>query len=214
MIIYKGPGYVPYNWGKVQRPRCTWADEMTNMVVYQEQSQIARESVRPPRSSFTITARRFVLRADHFCIWARSWIGLKNHRYFLLLTFYAFFYMLSYLGFRAVWVLHIVRLRKWEWIYLIGAVATALITIPGLIGLFHFCRGSRNAIRNATTVEVYKKQIMPELDHGCIANCEEICGPRWLMPCWIFPCCACFSGLEDGFYDHLKQYPKASDATA
>jgi hypothetical protein len=94
MIICKGPGYVPYNWATTQVLSYAWAEEMANMVLYQEQAQLARGSARPPRSSFSVTARRFVLRADHFCVWAQSWIGLSNHRYFLLMMFYALFYML------------------------------------------------------------------------------------------------------------------------
>jgi hypothetical protein len=204
LIIHRGPGYVPYNWQATRHSSYDWITEMNNIVVFSEQGEQARTSQRPPRASFSINARRFVLRADHFCLWARSWIGLKNYRFFLLMTIYAFLYMIAYAGFRVFWILHIIK--KWQWIYLLGSITTLFVIIVGCFALCYFWRGSVNAVRNITQVELHKRneagEVNPvnEFDKGCGRNCEEICGPRWLMPCWIFPCCACFQLAENGLY--------------
>jgi hypothetical protein len=118
-------------------------------------------------------------------------------------------FSICYDAFRAIWVRRIVNLGHWEWINMIRALATAAAIISGCMGLFHFFRGSRNAIRNVTAVEVFKTPNLTEFDRGCIPNCEEICGPGWLLPCWLFPC---FSGLEDGLYARYASYSQAPDA--
>jgi hypothetical protein len=180
---------------------------MSSIVVYREQGEMARGSVRPPRASFSVNARRFVLRADHFCLWAQSWIGLKNHRFFLLMTFYAVVYMLGYVACRVFWVLSIIK--EWKWFYLLGAVNTLFVMVAGCIACWHFCKGSRNAIRNWTVVELHKQQQSNDVNHfdkGCVRNCEEICGPKWLLPCWIVPCCACFQLAENGMYTDMVSY--------
>jgi hypothetical protein len=202
-LICRGPGYVPYTWSTNPQDHYDWPSDMSNIVVFAEQAQIARSSPRPPRASFSQNARRYVLRADHFCLWGQSWIGLKNHRFFLLMTFYAFLYMVCYVGFRVFWFIHIIK--EWTWLSVIGLAATLFVIIAGSIGIWHFCFGARNVIWNLTNIELHKGQdlsgILRKFDRGCIRNCEEICGPRWLMPCWLFPCCACFRPMENGMYD-------------
>jgi hypothetical protein len=209
LLICRGPGYVPYNWASDPRAPYDWNAAMTNIVVFSEQADQARGSARPPRASFSINARRFVLRADHFCLWAQSWVGLKNHRFFLLMTFYAILYMVCYVGFRVFWVLHIIK--KWNWLYVIGTACSLFVIIAGGIAVWHFCIAARNVIWNVTNIELFKGRSSDEevnYDRGWVSNCEEICGPRWLMPCWLIPCCACFQPAEDGMYErgHAKEF--------
>ena len=69
---------------------------MRDIAIYNDQVKLARSSPdRPKRSCFSKDARRFVLRADHFCKLGKSWIGLKNYRYFLLTCFYCFIFSVS-----------------------------------------------------------------------------------------------------------------------
>lgn len=84
MIIIESPGYIPFNAGDEPRRKFTWKERMDNMTVYQEQVRFARMSKRPKRSAFAASTLRFVLRADHYCVYANSFIGLNNTRYFVL----------------------------------------------------------------------------------------------------------------------------------
>ena len=95
-IIIKGPGYVPYNWFETHKTKYTWEESMRNIAIYNDQVKFAQSSVdRPRRSCFSKEARRFVLRADHYCKLGKSWIGLKNYRYFILTCFYCFLFSFS-----------------------------------------------------------------------------------------------------------------------
>jgi hypothetical protein len=209
LIIVRGPGYVPYTWERTRRKQYTWEEFMTNMVVYSEQEALARAAARPPRSSFSIDARRFVLRADHFCLWCQSWVGLLNHRYFLLMTGYVPVYALAYLVCRVFWVAWIAD-GHFSWWILIGAVSTFVTTVPGLIGVHYFCQAARNVIDGVTAVELFHNRAIGK-NQGCVSNCEEICGPLGCCCCWCCPFCVCIEPAEDGFYSEATPVPGSTE---
>lgn len=68
----------------------------------------------PKRSCFSKDARRFVLRADHFCQLGKSWIGLKNYRYYLLTCFHSFLFSISIMLSRTWLYIGIFRFYKAE----------------------------------------------------------------------------------------------------
>jgi hypothetical protein len=201
-VIIRGPGYVPYSWAKTRRKSYTWKEFMSQMVVYSEQAEAARAADRPPRSSFSINARRFVLRADHFCLWCQSWVGIRNHRYFLLMTAYVVIYAFAYLVARVFWVGHLAD-GHLNWFALIGGLSTFVTTVSGLIGLYHFSQAMRNLCNGVTAVELYHKRPLVRVGGSCVDNCEEICGRRALCCCWCWPFCICLEPYEDGFYSDL-----------
>lgn len=187
-LIYLGPGYLPYTWSATRQEHYTWDQAMTDLVVFSEQEKEARLAPRPPRSSYSRDARRIVLRADHFCVWAQTWVGIKNHRYFLLMTFYIVVYMLVFLSLQAVWLAEIVGKRTFEWIFVADGVAALAVFLVGCYAGFYFCSGMANAVNNVTMVEKYKGRDLGKYDRGWIQNMEEICGPRRLALCWAVPC--------------------------
>ncbi|OHT01995.1 DHHC zinc finger domain containing protein [Tritrichomonas foetus] len=202
LVIIKGPGYVPYNWAKTRQRHYTWEESMKSMALYADQAEFARSTLdRPKRSCFSNEARRFVLRADHFCIWAKSWIGLKNHRFFALLCIYSFLYSLSILGFR-YWMYKdiITGVSKFKYFYILGIVTVVVLGYFGSLSLFHFIKTIRNLARNVTTLEEWGGRLN-EWNRGCCNNFEEVCGSRKYAICWPFPCVWCLEPLEDGFYD-------------
>jgi hypothetical protein len=204
LIICRGPGYAPYNWSLIHQNHPNWQTAMSSMVIFKEQADFARSSERPPRASFSLEARRFVLRADHYCVWTESWIGIRNHRFFMLMTIYATLYAISYCVFRVFWTVNIVRgSEKFSATWVIGGLATLMIVVPGGLGVFHFFIAFRNLIARQTSVERYHKRTVNKRD-SYWAEFEDICGPRWLCLCWVFPCCACFEPREDGFYESVS----------
>lgn len=206
--IVKGPGYAPYNWVNTRQTKYAWDVEMSNIAIYQQQVDFARRSVRPPRSSFSIDARRFVLRADHFCVWVQSWIGLKNHRQFMLMIFHAFVYAGACIGFRWWWYWDAVQSFRW-WTVL-GWMSCVINLFIMLFSMYHLSHATRNLARNVTIVEKYNKRKIEVIDKGCMQNCEEICGNRWCLLCWWIPCACCLEPKISGFYPELMYDETAS----
>lgn len=197
ILIIRGPGYVPFNWDLTRLKQYAWSKEMTSLALYQEQVNYARLAARPPRASFSVGARRYVLRADHFCVWTDSWVGYNNQRYFILFTFWTIVYAICWFLFRIEWYLHL--FRPFKWYHLIS-----LLIMPGVayimcFAFHHFRHGFCNACHNTTVIEKYKKRSVDDFDKGCFGNFSEICGPKACVLCWPIPCC-CLTPTVDGFY--------------
>ena len=197
LIIFIGPGYMPYNWCVSKQTDYDFETMMSSIAVYKEQMLYGQTHERPERSSFSTDARRYVLRADHFCWWTQSWIGLKNQRYFLLLTFWFSVYCLLYIGFRYHWAYDIIN-------ECIKGNGFDYASIPGwifvliLIGMFFFSFrlfvvSALNLARNVTLIEKWKmkKANKPVTSYtpgrSCLDNCQDVCGPKECIPCWPFP---------------------------
>ena len=208
--ICKGPGYAPFNWAQSRKTKYTWLEMMQNMAIYQQQVNYAKQSERPPRSSFSIDARRYVLRADHFCLWAQTWIGVKNHRHFLLMGWYCFAYMLANIGFRYWWYIYSVKSFKWWTLF--GWATIAALLASGFFAIYHFCVSVKNVVRNVTAVEAYNKRRIQAMNHGCLGNCEEICGTRKCLLCWPLPFIMCFKPLANGYYTELQQDAESAES--
>lgn len=205
MIIIAGPGYIPYNAGDEPRRIFSWKERMDYMTVYQEQVRFARMSKRPKRSAFAASALRFVLRADHYCGYANSFIGLKNARYFVLfagwLTIFCIFYLISFV---------LSYSKNIEIIpnqYLDGfwSLLCLFITFPVLLfSAFHFVVGLYDIAKNITSIERHhaKKVEIHNYSRGCLNNFEEVCGPPKYILCWPFPI-FCLSPGVDGLYEEL-----------
>jgi hypothetical protein len=215
VIICRGPGYAPYNWAYIEDRNPSWERAMSSLVIFEQQAEIARSSRRPAHASYSREARRFVLRADHYCLWTESWIGIRNHRHFMLMTAYIGLFALAYVAFRVLWVLGCVK-EEFQYWWLIGAVATVAIVAAGGFGLYHFAIAVQNLIVGVTSVERYKMErhgapTTPS-SQGCVRNCEDVCGHRALCLCWLLPCCVCIEPLEDGFYANALAAEARSEA--
>lgn len=103
--IFDGPGYFPFYWSvrkdveedkkhdldnDPERP-FMGSDEFdpSGCITLKEQIMWARQNKRPPRSMISSSAKRIVIRPDHYCSWCETWIGKRNHKFFILFTFYA-----------------------------------------------------------------------------------------------------------------------------
>lgn len=83
------PGYLPFDWITTQKFYYSWEDQLSGLAVTSEQIKFGREnSNRPPHCSFSSTAGRYVIRADHICGWIANWVGKRNHKQFMLLCFW------------------------------------------------------------------------------------------------------------------------------
>ena len=197
ILIIRGPGYVPFNWEINPRKHFSWSKTMSSLAIYQEQVDYARLATRPPRSSFSVAARRYVLRADHFCLWTDSWIGFNNQRYFILFTFWTVIYCLCWIVFKYEWYTHL--FRPFKWYHIISLVLIPAVLYIMFFALHHFRHSFCNAAHNITVIEKYKKRSTDDYDRGCFNNFSEICGPKKYVLFWPIPCC-CLNPTVDGFY--------------
>ena len=168
--------------------------------MYADQEKFGRQyASRPERSSFASSAGgRFVLRADHYCVWADSWIGFQNHRYFILLTFWATLYCLSWFIFRYRWIFLI--FNPFHFNQLITLILSPFMFYIMGFAFHHFYKSFKNLSKNTTIIEIHHKKNTEEYNKGCYNNFSEICGEKILIPFWIFPC-FCLSQPIDGFYN-------------
>jgi hypothetical protein len=196
-ILIRGPGYVPYNWCLTRQMEYDFETMMSSVAVYQEQVDFGRTHERPDRASFSIDARRYVLRADHFCDWTQCWIGQKNIRYFILLTGWVSLYCLLYIGLRYFWAYDVItsaiRTKKFDYFSIIGWVCVLLSLGIFIFAVRLFITALHNLSLNVTLIEKWKmkkaKQPVrsPTPKRSCLQNYEEICGSRRMICCWPLP---------------------------
>ena len=198
-VIVIGPGYLPFNYKSVKVEPFLWENEMESIVVYREQMQYAREIERPPRSTFAVTARRFVLRADHYCFWTESWIGLKNMRYFIVMLFWVVMWGISFFATHTYFFTYIAGGNGFHWQYVLTIVGLAAALCITLTATYYLALATRDLCHNWTFLERLKKRTQPVYDLGVKRNFEEVCGDRKYCPLWLFPCFISHP-LQDGFY--------------
>lgn len=212
-VAIVGPGYLPYNYSVVHHnlDKMTWEKWMESFVVFTEQVEFARHSERPPRSSFAISARRFILRADHFCFWTESWIGIKNHRYFFNMILWSVAYCVIY----AVSQLYYMKtfLNPFHWTHILTLIAWAICVVMFMFSFFHSIIHLSLLVKNRTQLEKWKKIKSTRFDKGNVCdNCAEICGPKKFIPCWLIPCIP-LKPLEDGFYSTFARETPEENAS-
>lgn len=208
-IIIQGPGYLPFDYAIHHKTDLTWEEQKATFAIFKQEVDFARENNRPPRSSFSFLARRFVLRADHYCVWTESWIGLRNYRYFLLMTLYAFLFAFLYiisLHWRASYLYnHNDKMKIIHYISLcVPILVTLFIYVVMYLSLTHFLEAFVNLSHNVTGIELYKatkenKKLPVSYDKGCFKNFSEVCGPKKYCPLWVIPI-ACLNPTIDGLY--------------
>jgi hypothetical protein len=180
------PGLLPWNWSETRKRSYTASELRGGIATTNDQVMWAKVHVSPNRSHFSRKLGWFVLRADHDCTWVNGWVGMWNHAHFLRAVAYSALLLI----FSMFWAA-----RAW-WL---GAVAgplwvfyayVAISIVLGGITARQTAEQSYRLSRNRTTVEVirglWEGRASP-YDRGCLANWEEVCGPRRLLPLWPFP---------------------------
>lgn len=184
-VALTGPGYLPFNHPLTATAPPPTTDELRRgCAVTQRQREYAMTQPRPKRSYFSSMMGYFILRADHNCDILGTWIGYRNHRQFLLGTFFCGLYIS---GFTIISCYKLCFNAKTHW-----QRAETLIVLA-LCAYFAYRLMGQTLIQAA---HVSRNQLVAEdwrgsketYDRGCCRNWEELCGDRALFPFWCIPC--------------------------
>lgn len=182
--ILTNPGYLPFFYpAEPDRRNFTQTEFRQGFACQKEQIDWAKSQKRPNRSTFSIRAGYFVIRADHFCVWIQNWVAYKNHRFFLIFVTFSAIYMDSiFLHFLHLLVFHF---RSYSIFFHIFTISLSgffsfIFTAQMLYQYYHVSM-------NVTLLENMKGQNR-FYDRKCLNNWSEICGPKKLICLWPFPC--------------------------
>lgn len=193
-IISDGPGYYPFYYGTSFQPPNTdnsllgeQFNSPSGIISNSEQFEwCTNRAEKPPRSILSKTARRFVLRPEHYCRWASSWIGKRNHKFFMLFTLYGLLYLglfVVYLArrlaqcFNDTFSLLMILLT----IYSVTAAAFFLMLVS------YFVSNMIDISLNRTSWEQWNGIDQSTFDNGLCLNLEDVFGSRKRFFCWICP---------------------------
>lgn len=188
--VCSSPGYLPFYWAVDKRHEYTLEQQLDGVVTTKEQHNFAAYNERPERGSFSVQARRLVLKADHICKWISNWVGLKNYRFFFnKLIWITLYFVVWYADFIVV----MVKMRHWQTrASVIGLIVCAvpLFCFSGFTFII-FKRHIRYLCQNTTTLQQFKLKKKTDkhnyYDLGCRRNCIEVMGPIEYCPIWFCP---------------------------
>ena len=195
-IIIDGPGYYPFYWGTQYQPQDAGIDSYlysnsddspAGIISNERQLEWCKKrEIKPPRSMLSLTARRFVLRPEHYCKWASSWIGKRNHKFFMLFTFYGILYL-------ALFVVYLAR-RVVQYFSEDFSFSILLLTIYGvcaaafcLLLITFFVSNMIDISLNRTFWEQWNGIDYTIFNQGIIKNFEDVFGSSRYFWCWICP---------------------------
>lgn len=224
-IIYshmKNPGYLPYyfpalyyNSGENDqnsqsenknthfgRKKFTLDELKSGTAVTSEQIEWARKQRRPQRVRFSAASGYYIIRGDHICQYINNWVGLYNHRWFILAVVYLILYILDYMF--VYFYEHFVTKNVNAPTYI--TTIQLIIGIPFLLlmlnNLFNQCIG---ITYNLTLLDIYRKQYPNYSKGSCLSNWEDVFGPKKYLPFWFLP--VPLPLISDGFDYHARQNP-------
>lgn len=106
LTIAHGPGYFPFYYSAYLKgtinnetyPDINGIEDCPAGYISNSQQHLyASVNPKPNRSILAKSARRIVIRPDHMCVWAATWIGKKNMKSFILFNIYGPIYCIIYM---------------------------------------------------------------------------------------------------------------------
>lgn len=93
-IILEGPGYLPFFYPhRYPTANNKYPDYLSGMVTTNQQLDFVKQRISMPDAHFFKSARRIVIRPDHFCDWCACFVGKKNFKLFFLFNFWGVLYI-------------------------------------------------------------------------------------------------------------------------
>lgn len=197
-LIFDGPGYYPFYWSQGETPyeitsnkdtlfKCKFDPTPDGIISNDSQLQWARQHKRPPRCIVSKTARRIVIRPDHYCFFGETWIGKRNAKFFCLFSFYELLYT-GFISICGIFCLKYYIASNPEYLYdfwfyfqVVGEfVALSFMSLGVAYTLSSFI----NLIKGVTTFELENDIPLEKIVHSTIKeNIEDVMGPlsKWYL---------------------------------
>lgn len=176
--------YLPFFYpAQKDRKTFTQTEYRQGFAYKPEQIKWAKKQEKPNRSTFSSSVGYFVIRADHYCVWVRNWIGYKNHRFFLIFTSFSAIYMVTiFINFCHFLIFHFKACSFFCHAFCLSTSGffSYIFTVQTLYQYYHVSM-------NKLLLENLKGQNR-FYDRGCLNNWSEICGPKKLICLWPWPC--------------------------
>ena len=180
---FTNPGFIPFNWALTKKKKFTLNEMHEGIATTELQMRWAKAHESPNRSWLSGSDGYFVLRGDHFCPWIGNFIGIKNHRYFIMgivsLSIFA----------GTMWYLIITNILNGTMqVHILGKIA--LIAGGGYLTLLVITQAYNQIYQttlNTTTTERIKGNAMKYYKGDMCEGWVEICGPKSWMPLWCCP---------------------------
>lgn len=205
-IIVEGPGYLPFYYPS-PLPQSVDGDptNLSGIVATDDQLKYAKAQKPPRNVKFFSSARRFVIRGDHFCAWSGCFIGKKNYKLFTLFNFYG----LSFIVVTMLWIgsmlLKIVKnqddavFREMLILFILGCCVMAYAVFFLIFQGIMLVNCLVSICYNHTQVEMNKKAQagIPIKSTGKRCDfCVYMFGPAKKWYTWLCPIGA-YHGVED-----------------
>jgi hypothetical protein len=192
-IIIDGPGYYPFYYPNHSR-RPTFSSRDSSSLLHSDdlspsgivstdaQKRWRKGQPKPNRCIYSTIGRRIVIRPDHFCGWTSTWIGKRNHKFFLLFNLWGFIYISIFTLFDIARIMDEVnrpQVAPFFSVYLVYAVlGGSFLLLTGTFVLSH-CR----TMCDGTTSWEEWNHVQDGFDRGCVKNTEDMCGPcdQWYL---------------------------------
>ncbi|KAH0795671.1 DHHC zinc finger domain containing protein [Histomonas meleagridis] len=174
------PGFLPYDWVKTKKFKYSYEEQLSGLAIREDQFRFA-ETHKPPFASFSHRSGRYVIRADHICVWVSNWIGKRNHKQFTLMLIYGVLYCLALI----LWGVYLFpSIKTQTTLFLFTLVAMMFELSFGSGMLIMLASNLYNLRMGKTQLQRWKNQNLT--NKGCCENLKEICGdgPRfaWAIP--------------------------------
>jgi hypothetical protein len=196
--IIDGPGYFPFFY-PLQSPgdyaaggdssSLLHSDDLSPSGIASTKEQVswAAQRAKPNRCIFSRIARRIVVRPDHFCGWTTTWIGKRNHKFFILFNFWGALYLSAFAWWDIATIMGEVADADPSGFLIVFMVYAFLGVSFALITWSFVCSHADGMCRNVTSWEGWNRIPPARFDRGCVANCEDVCGSRKRWFCWMCP---------------------------
>ncbi|EAY10819.1 DHHC zinc finger domain containing protein [Trichomonas vaginalis G3] len=186
--ILEGPGYLPFYYPlKPNTEKDKQFDFLSGIVTNDSQLKIIDKKKLPKRVHYFKTAKRIVLRPDHYCDWVASFVGKKNYKLFYLFNFYGFIYI-------ALFFISLIFVIKKDidqnafplsHYILILYVAQALFFT--MFTMAFLCGSTFEISKNITDFENLADIAVDWDNSSCLSNWEEIFGSISKWYTWPIP---------------------------
>lgn len=195
--ILEGPGYLPFYYPYKMHDDNEDPYELGGVVTTNEQLEFVKQQLPMHRIKFFKSARRIVIRPDHFCLWFASFIGKRNHKLFFLFNFWGFIYISLFFGFEC-YGLYLITQNSKLMNYMIPVIIYLFLALYFVImtGTFTF-EITWNLCRNVTQFELMQKDKVPvRYKTDFLDGWIEVFGPtdKWYL--WLIPIPA-FYGIDN-----------------